>query len=174
MTLTRGSSAAMRSSSSGGGVGGAVVDEHQLEGVVGDRGAGAAHEALDELLLVVDGGDYAEQGRAAGGVGHREWKSASVAAVGSVDETIESVMDGPTVVDAPKAKLNPTIVAQFVKFGIVGVSNTLLSLAVYAVLLKVFGVCVPGGLGDRLRRGDRQRLSVEQPLDLPRATWGTR
>jgi putative flippase GtrA len=49
-------------------------------------------------------------------------------------------MDSPTVVDAPKAKLNPAIVAQFVKFGIVGVSNTLLSLAVYAVLLKVFGV----------------------------------
>jgi putative flippase GtrA len=29
---------------------------------------------------------------------------------------------------------------QFVKFGIVGVSNTVLSLAVYAVLLKGFGV----------------------------------
>jgi putative flippase GtrA len=29
---------------------------------------------------------------------------------------------------------------QFVKFGIVGVSNTLLTLIVYTVLLKVFGV----------------------------------
>jgi putative flippase GtrA len=31
-------------------------------------------------------------------------------------------------------------VAQFVKFGIVGVSNTVLAFAVYTVLLKVFGV----------------------------------
>ena len=29
---------------------------------------------------------------------------------------------------------------QFVKFGIVGVSNTLMTLVVYTVLLKVFGV----------------------------------
>ncbi len=32
------------------------------------------------------------------------------------------------------------LVAQFVKFGIVGVSNTLLTFAIYTVLLKVFGV----------------------------------
>lgn len=32
------------------------------------------------------------------------------------------------------------ILAQFLKFGIVGVSNTLLALAVYTLLLKVFGV----------------------------------
>ncbi len=32
------------------------------------------------------------------------------------------------------------MVAQFVKFGIVGVSNTLLTFAVYTLLLKVFGV----------------------------------
>lgn len=32
------------------------------------------------------------------------------------------------------------VLVQFVKFGIVGVSNTLLTLAVYTVLLKVFGV----------------------------------
>jgi putative flippase GtrA len=44
------------------------------------------------------------------------------------------------VEDAPKARLNDPMVVQFVKFGIVGVSNTVLSLAVYAVLLKVFGV----------------------------------
>jgi putative flippase GtrA len=32
------------------------------------------------------------------------------------------------------------VVIQFVKFGIVGVSNTLLTLIVYTILLKVFGV----------------------------------
>jgi putative flippase GtrA len=32
------------------------------------------------------------------------------------------------------------LAVQFVKFGIVGISNTLLTLAVYTVLLKVFGV----------------------------------
>src|SRR4051794_33703615 len=39
---------------------------------------------------------------------------------------------------APHARTH--VVLQFVKFGIVGVSNTLLTLAVYTVLLKVFGV----------------------------------
>jgi len=32
------------------------------------------------------------------------------------------------------------VLVQFVKFGIVGVSNTLITLAVYTLLLKVFGV----------------------------------
>src|SRR6478672_3368985 len=39
---------------------------------------------------------------------------------------------------APSARTH--VVLQFVKFGIVGVSNTLLSFAIYTVLLKVFGV----------------------------------
>ena len=38
-------------------IGAAVVDQHQLERVVGHGGAGASpHERLDQLLLVVDGG----------------------------------------------------------------------------------------------------------------------
>jgi putative flippase GtrA len=36
--------------------------------------------------------------------------------------------------------LNVAVVVQFVKFGIVGISNTLITFAVYTVLLKVFGV----------------------------------
>jgi len=37
-------------------------------------------------------------------------------------------------------RLSTPVVVQFIKFGIVGVSNTLLSFAIYTVLLKVFGV----------------------------------
>jgi putative flippase GtrA len=36
--------------------------------------------------------------------------------------------------------LSAPVLVQFVKFGVVGVSNTLLTFAVYTVLLKVFGV----------------------------------
>src|SRR6202162_266944 len=36
--------------------------------------------------------------------------------------------------------LRRPVVVQFVKFGVVGVSNTLLTFAVYTLLLKVFGV----------------------------------
>lgn len=40
----------------------------------------------------------------------------------------------------PSAISNRPLAAQFVKFGVVGVSNTLLTFVVYTLLLKVFGV----------------------------------
>jgi putative flippase GtrA len=40
----------------------------------------------------------------------------------------------------PAGRLSAPMLVQFVKFGIVGVSNTLLTFAVYTLLLKVFGV----------------------------------
>jgi putative flippase GtrA len=42
--------------------------------------------------------------------------------------------------DRPARILRMPLVKQFMKFGIVGVSNTLISFAVYALLWKVFGV----------------------------------
>lgn len=42
--------------------------------------------------------------------------------------------------ERPISTLNVKLVVQFLKFGIVGVSNTLIAFAVYTVLLKVFGV----------------------------------
>jgi putative flippase GtrA len=42
--------------------------------------------------------------------------------------------------DRHMAALNMKTVLQFLKFGIVGVSNTLIAFAVYTILLKVFGV----------------------------------
>src|SRR6478752_2327900 len=54
--------------------------------------------------------------------------------------------DGPesrearTSVAPAAAHARTHVVLQFIKFGIVGISNTLLTLAVYTVLLKVFGV----------------------------------
>ena len=40
----------------------------------------------------------------------------------------------------PARRLNAPVIIQFVKFGIVGLSNTLLTFAVYTLLLKGFGV----------------------------------
>ena len=69
----------------------------------------------------------------------------------------------------PIARSSRPLVAQFVKFGIVGVSNTLLTFAVYTLLLKIFGVWYLAASGHRLRRGSRQWLPAQSPLDLPRA-----
>jgi putative flippase GtrA len=46
----------------------------------------------------------------------------------------------PTSLPGPARRLGPPVLIQFVKFGIVGVSNTLLTFAVYTLLLKGFGV----------------------------------
>jgi putative flippase GtrA len=45
----------------------------------------------------------------------------------------------PSLPGRPRPARAPLVV-QFVKFGIVGISNTLLTFAVYTLLLKVFGV----------------------------------
>jgi putative flippase GtrA len=48
---------------------------------------------------------------------------------------------GPPISVAPPARQSRALVlVQFVKFGIVGVSNTVIAFAVYTLLLKVFGV----------------------------------
>lgn len=46
----------------------------------------------------------------------------------------------PTSLPWPLHRLSAPLLVQFVKFGIVGISNTLLTFAVYTLLLKVFGV----------------------------------
>jgi putative flippase GtrA len=48
--------------------------------------------------------------------------------------------ESPTSVARPSGRPRAPVLLQFVKFGIVGVSNTLITLAVYTLLLKVFGV----------------------------------
>jgi putative flippase GtrA len=46
----------------------------------------------------------------------------------------------PSSVAGPRDRPLAPVLVQFVKFGIVGISNTLLTFAVYGLLLKVFGV----------------------------------
>jgi putative flippase GtrA len=46
----------------------------------------------------------------------------------------------PMSLPGPARRLSAPMLVQFVKFGIVGVSNTLLFFSIYTVLLKVFGV----------------------------------
>ena len=46
----------------------------------------------------------------------------------------------PSRVQALVRRVVPPVLIQFMKFGIVGISNTLLTFAVYTLLLKVFGV----------------------------------
>jgi putative flippase GtrA len=48
--------------------------------------------------------------------------------------------ESPTSVARLPGRLSAPVLVQFVKFGVVGISNTLLTLVVYTVLLKVFGV----------------------------------
>jgi putative flippase GtrA len=50
------------------------------------------------------------------------------------------MQESPARERRPVGRLRAPVLVQFVKFGIVGVSNTLLTLVVYTVLLKVFGV----------------------------------
>lgn len=52
------------------------------------------------------------------------------------DSTRKATMSLP----GPARRLSAPMLVQFVKFGVVGVSNTLLTFAVYTLLLKVFGV----------------------------------
>jgi putative flippase GtrA len=46
----------------------------------------------------------------------------------------------PSSVAGPRGRPLAPVLVQFMKFGIVGISNTLLTFAVYGLLLKVFGV----------------------------------
>jgi putative flippase GtrA len=50
------------------------------------------------------------------------------------------MQEPPRSVARRRGRVNAPVLVQFIKFGIVGVSNTLLTLVVYTVLLKGFGV----------------------------------
>jgi putative flippase GtrA len=52
----------------------------------------------------------------------------------------DATRGAPMSLPGPARRLSAPMLVQFVKFGIVGVSNTLLTFAVYTLLLKVFGV----------------------------------
>src|SRR3954454_20661867 len=52
----------------------------------------------------------------------------------------DAARKAPLRLPGPLARLSAPMLVQFVKFGIVGVSNTLLAFTIYTVLLKVFGV----------------------------------
>lgn len=54
--------------------------------------------------------------------------------------TDEHQEQDPEVVAVARRLHVPVVLVQFVKFGIVGISNTLLMFAVFTLLLKVFGV----------------------------------
>jgi putative flippase GtrA len=56
------------------------------------------------------------------------------------DPSPEPGRNPPLRARGPAYHLRRPIVAQFIKFGLVGVSNTLLTFLVYTLLLKVFGV----------------------------------
>jgi putative flippase GtrA len=54
-------------------------------------------------------------------------------------ERTDTQQPPPSVAPAPPAT-RASVLVQFVKFGLVGVSNTVLTFAIYTLLLKVFGV----------------------------------
>ena len=128
--------------------------------VVSDGRSCARDELLDELLLVVHGGDDAEQGGGAKWcVRHRLCRLGGAAEVSGLRHlrarpkpssiyrssclwmpSSDQPQGPPHQRSGSAPRRARPVVVQFVKFGIVGVSNTLLTFAVYTLLLKGFGV----------------------------------
>ncbi len=71
-------------------------------------------------------------------------------------------------------RMRRRVLVQFVKFGIVGISNTLLTFIVYTILLKGFGVWYLAGLGDRLHRAARRTGSCSTADGRSASTSATR